>query len=137
MEKETIKIDDDISFNLSMEAFEIKQNIENVVTPKKMRTSSIVTSEICLNESYTKGAKTDSIDKSAKNEFILVKDVNIDAIAKSAKNEAILAKDANTDFPSISAKNDYILAKSTQNDSITKLAKLEYIAEDAKSAKND
>ena len=52
MEKETIKIDDDISFNLSMEAFEIKQNIENMVTPKKKRTASIVTPDICLNDSY-------------------------------------------------------------------------------------
>ena len=121
MEKETIKIDDDISFNLSMEAFEIKQNIENVVTPKKMRTPSIVTSEICLNDSFTKGAKTDSINKSAKNESILLKYVNADSIAKSAKNdyiaksvknEAILDKDANPDFPSISAENYYITKKS-------------------------
>ena len=118
MEKETIKIDDEISFNLSMEAFEIKQNIENVVTPKKMRTSSIVTSEICLNESYTKCAKNDYIAKSAKNDSILAKSAQNDSIAKRSKIEYITED-----------------AKSAKNDSIAKSAKIEYIAEDEKSAK--
>jgi hypothetical protein len=132
---------------LSTEVFEIQQKIENVVTPKNKRTAISSASEICLNASYTKCAKNESVlFKDAKIDPIAKNSINesiLDPIAKNSRNESILAKDVNIDsiaksaksnYMAKSAKNEAFLAQDANTDFTSISAKKDYIA---KSAKND